>query len=301
MSRAREPSLGSSVSVVATLSKEATPDPAASPWRSSARRRSGARHRVHPRSTEPGPALPCADQADPSDPGLCRSGRDAAMAGADPIAAELWQAEFGHYRRFDGSSGKPTARSSGRDGRRHEKIVSLFEPHIDIIVKGGREVEYGDKLNLTSGRSGLILDLVIEAGNPADSERFCPRSSATSPSMASASTNSRRWWFRKPSQPRRGEGPRRPRRGVPQEGRPARHGHGQKQRGLSQAAQFPSRHRIRHLVFEARLWSGTLRLARARPFQGLRLVLSRRLQPRPLRPAQADLTPRLPTNAREAG
>jgi len=56
----------------------------------------------------------------------------------------------------------------------NEKIVSLFEPHADIIVKGGREVQYGHKLNLTTGRSGLILDLVIEAGNPAYSERFLP-------------------------------------------------------------------------------------------------------------------------------
>ncbi len=55
-----------------------------------------------------------------------------------------------------------------------EKIVSLFEPHADIIVKGGRDVEYGHKLNLTTGRSGLILDLVVENGNPADSERFLP-------------------------------------------------------------------------------------------------------------------------------
>ena len=47
----------------------------------------------------------------------------------------------------------------------NEKIVSLFEPHADIIVKGGREVQYGHKLNLTTGRSGLILDLVIEPGN----------------------------------------------------------------------------------------------------------------------------------------
>ena len=56
----------------------------------------------------------------------------------------------------------------------NEKIVSLFEPHAEIIVKGGRDVQYGHKLNLTTGRSGLILDLVIEAGNPADSERFLP-------------------------------------------------------------------------------------------------------------------------------
>jgi IS5 family transposase len=55
-----------------------------------------------------------------------------------------------------------------------EKVVSLFEPHTDIIVKGSRKVQYGHKLNLVSGRSGLILDVVIERGNPADSQRFVP-------------------------------------------------------------------------------------------------------------------------------
>jgi IS5 family transposase len=52
--------------------------------------------------------------------------------------------------------------------------VSLFEPHADIIVKGAGDVQYGHKLNLTTGKSGLILDVVIEAGNPADAERFLP-------------------------------------------------------------------------------------------------------------------------------
>jgi transposase, IS5 family len=55
-----------------------------------------------------------------------------------------------------------------------DKLVSLFEPHADIIVKGGWQVQYGHKLNLTTGKSGLILDVVIEAGNPADAERFVP-------------------------------------------------------------------------------------------------------------------------------
>ena len=53
-----------------------------------------------------------------------------------------------------------------------EKLVSLFESHADIIVKGGRQVQYGHKLNLATGKSGLILDIVIETGNPADAERF---------------------------------------------------------------------------------------------------------------------------------
>jgi IS5 family transposase len=55
-----------------------------------------------------------------------------------------------------------------------EKLVSLFEPHADIIVKGARDVQYGHKLNLATGQSGLILDVVVEAGNPADAERFLP-------------------------------------------------------------------------------------------------------------------------------
>ena len=55
-----------------------------------------------------------------------------------------------------------------------EKLVSIFETHTDIIVKGGRDVYYGHKLNLTTGRSGLVFDIVVEAGNPADSERFLP-------------------------------------------------------------------------------------------------------------------------------
>src|SRR4029078_1246071 len=53
-------------------------------------------------------------------------------------------------------------------------LCSLFEPHADIVNKGSRDTEYGPKLNLTTGRSGLILDLVIEAGNPADSDQLMP-------------------------------------------------------------------------------------------------------------------------------
>jgi len=55
-----------------------------------------------------------------------------------------------------------------------EKVVSLFEPHTDIIVKGGRGTIYGHKVNLSTGRSGLVLDVVVEDGNPADSARCLP-------------------------------------------------------------------------------------------------------------------------------
>jgi IS5 family transposase len=56
----------------------------------------------------------------------------------------------------------------------NDKVVSLFEPHTDIIIKGRRDVAFGHKLNLTTGRSGLVLDLAIESGNPADTDRFLP-------------------------------------------------------------------------------------------------------------------------------
>ena len=55
-----------------------------------------------------------------------------------------------------------------------EKVVSLFEPHTDIIRKGGRATRYGHKINLSTGRSALVLDVVVESGNPADSERCLP-------------------------------------------------------------------------------------------------------------------------------
>jgi IS5 family transposase len=50
-----------------------------------------------------------------------------------------------------------------------EKIVSIFEPHTDIIVKGRRETEYGHKICLTTGVSSMVLDCQILEGNAADS------------------------------------------------------------------------------------------------------------------------------------
>jgi IS5 family transposase len=47
-----------------------------------------------------------------------------------------------------------------------EKVVSFFECHTDIIVKGNRETLFGHKVFLTGGKSGLVLDCVTERGNP---------------------------------------------------------------------------------------------------------------------------------------
>ncbi len=50
-----------------------------------------------------------------------------------------------------------------------EKVLSIFEPHTDIIIKDRRDKFFGHKICLTGGKSNLILDCVILEGNPADS------------------------------------------------------------------------------------------------------------------------------------
>jgi IS5 family transposase len=90
--------------------------------------------------------------------------------------AELWRRQAEHYLPLVERVIRQTRRRviNGESVPAAEKLVSLFEAHADIIVKGGRDVQYGHKLNMTSGRSGLILDVVIERGNPADSTQFGP-------------------------------------------------------------------------------------------------------------------------------
>ena len=209
------------------------------------------------------------------------------LRAANPMAAALWQAEFRRHRPLIERIIAQTERRvlHGETVAACEKIVSLFEPHAAIIVKGGRDVQYGHKLNPTTGRSGLILDLVIEAGNPADSERFLPMLERHIAFYGEA-----------------------PRQTAANGGFSSRDNLAQaKALGVHDAAfhkkaglrvmdvvksswvyrklrNFRSWRRIGHLVFEARLWSGALRMARPRPLQIIRLVLNRRLQPRHLRP-----------------
>lgn len=52
-----------------------------------------------------------------------------------------------------------------------QKVVSIFEPHTDIIRKDRRDTFYGHKVFLTAGASGLIVDCVVERGNPTDSTK----------------------------------------------------------------------------------------------------------------------------------
>jgi len=63
---------------------------------------------------------------------------------------------------------------SGESVPASEKIVSLFEPHTDIIIKSLRDVQYGHKVNLATQGDGFITYLRIEEGNPADKKLFMP-------------------------------------------------------------------------------------------------------------------------------
>jgi len=53
-----------------------------------------------------------------------------------------------------------------------EKILSFFECHTDIIEKGNRETQFGHKVFMTTGSSGVILDCLMPRGNPNDSAMF---------------------------------------------------------------------------------------------------------------------------------
>ena len=92
------------------------------------------------------------------------------------LAHEGWWAEVMHFKPLIEKIIDQTERRvfQGEKVPATDKMVSLFEEHTDIIVKGSRDIQFGHKLNLSTGRSGLILDVVIEDGNPADSARFTP-------------------------------------------------------------------------------------------------------------------------------
>jgi IS5 family transposase len=52
------------------------------------------------------------------------------------------------------------------------KIFSIYESRTDIIVKGQREVQFGHKINLGTGKGNLILSCEVEKGNPCDTSLY---------------------------------------------------------------------------------------------------------------------------------
>jgi IS5 family transposase len=92
-------------------------------------------------------------------------------SGAEKLAGELT-----HYTRLLEQVISQTRRRvlEGEKVPASDKLVSLFEPHTDIIRKDRRDTLYGHKVFLTGGASGLILDCTIERGNPADASMTLP-------------------------------------------------------------------------------------------------------------------------------
>lgn len=93
------------------------------------------------------------------------------LEGCGDIMADLAAVEIGRYVALVEQVIDQTERRvlHGEVVPANEKLVSIFEPHTDIIVKDRRDTHYGHKLTLTAGSSALILDWVVEEGNPADS------------------------------------------------------------------------------------------------------------------------------------
>ena len=87
-----------------------------------------------------------------------------------PITAIALDADLEHYSALARQVIHQTERRvlAGESLRPEDKIVSIFEPHTDIIIKDRREIFFGHKVTITGGASGLLTDLVIERGNPAD-------------------------------------------------------------------------------------------------------------------------------------
>ena len=171
-----------------------------------------------------------------------------------------------------------------------EKIVSVFQPHTDIVRKGGRETRYGHKINLATGKSGLVLDVVVESGNPADSARCLPmlrRHCAHYGKTPDPCRLRRRLRFR--GQPERRQGDGRGTRGVQQEARAERGRHVALAVDLRAAPALPRRRRGGHLLAEALLRSRTLPLARPAALQGLGAFGGLRAQPGANRAAAARI------------
>ena len=61
---------------------------------------------------------------------------------------------------------------NGENVPNSDKIFSIYEQHTDLIVKGARDVTFGHKVQLSSGRSGLLLSCDILKGNPSDATQF---------------------------------------------------------------------------------------------------------------------------------
>ena len=216
----------------------------------------------------------------------------AAVEDRDEPWLDDWRTQVAHYRDLAGAVVRQTVRRvlKGETVPAEEKVVSLFEPHTDIIRKGGRRVQYGHKVNLGSGASGLVFDAVVEAGNPADSSRCLPmieRHAAIYGSVPDQVAFDGGYASKANLAEAKALGVRdvvfHKKKG------PQDHGHGLVPAGLRAAEELPGRHGGRGLVPQALLRPRPLQLARAGTLPGLRLVGRRHAQPVGDRASQVEV------------
>ena len=206
----------------------------------------------------------------------------AAVEGREEPWLRQWRTDVAHYRELAGAVVSQTVRRvlKGETVPAEEKVVSLFEPHTDIIRKGGRRVQYGHKVNLGSGACGLVFDAVVEAGNPPDSTRCLPMIERHSEIFGSAPEQvACDGGLCQQGQSGWREGTGRARRRLSQESGPQSHGHGLVSTHLRAAEKLSGGNGGRGLVPQALLRPRPLQLARAGALPGLRLVGRRHAQP----------------------
>ena len=160
---------------------------------------------------------------------------------------------------------------SGEAVAAQEKICSVFEEHTDILKKSPRETVFGHKVFLSTGPSSLILDCVVERGNPADS-KLCPTLLRASSRAVRAGSPPERlgWRFRLGSQPELGQRAGGGRRGLCQKVWLDGREHGAFQLGLQRTQTLPRRDRGVHWDPQAHLRSRPLYLERLASLSELR-------------------------------
>lgn len=99
----------------------------------------------------------------------------------DPLAAATVQGVAAEIERVGGLADQVITQTQrrvlqGETVPAAEKILSIFEPHTDLIVRGKARTpaEFGHKIFLAESGAGLITDYQILAGNPADEDHVGP-------------------------------------------------------------------------------------------------------------------------------
>ncbi len=99
----------------------------------------------------------------------------------DPLAAAHVTGLCGAIEHFCGLADRVIAQAhrrvlAGEQVPAHEKILSIFEPHTDLILRGktATPVEFGHKVFLAESRHGLITDYGVVDGNPVDEVHVPP-------------------------------------------------------------------------------------------------------------------------------